>query len=439
TQLDDNASVTLDDKGNDDTSDDVITIDLAKNNSPDVTTVVVTLTPEGGQTTTVTYTKDENGQWTSDNPNYPANEDGTVTIDTDKLTPGSTVTAVAKDDAGNTQDKPSSVTVPNRYDVIIEGVNDDDRVINAEDAAGGVVVTVTPDPKSPFKEGETAKVTVTPKDGSGSKEYDAKLDEHGNLSVTIPKESKDGKAGIDDFNGKDVDIKVTPSDTSRKPKEFTDIHIDTNAPNTPTTTAKDTDGNGTNDTVVVDKDSLGDAQTVDVTITDKDGNEDTVTLTKGKDGNWTSDDPRITIDQGGNPTVNINLGETVSVVATDENGNSSDPAVVFVPGSTIEAVSVDSDALINKAEIESNKDIPITVVVKTVGTEGVSKVTVSIEGSDKTLTYDPTASDNTLVPKGTDENGNFIFTATVKAKELQTAAGDDLAGKVTAKVEVSSQ
>lgn len=137
TQLDDNASVTLDDKGNVDTSDDVITIDLAENNSPDVTTVVVTLTPEGGQTTTVTYIKDENGQWTSDNPNYPANEDGTVTIDTDKLTPGSTVTAVAKDDAGNTQDQPSSVTVPNRYDVIIEGVNGDDHVINAEDAAGG--------------------------------------------------------------------------------------------------------------------------------------------------------------------------------------------------------------------------------------------------------------------------------------------------------------
>src|SRR5699024_1031082 len=112
---------------------------------------------------------------------------------------------------------------------------------------------------------------------------------------------------------------------------------------------------------------------------------------------------------------------------------------VFVPGSTIEAVSVDSDAVINKAEIESNKNIPVSVVIKTVGTEGVSKVTVSIEGSDKTLTYEPTASDNTLVPKGTDENGNFIFTATVKAKELQTAAGDDLAGKVTAKVEVSSQ
>ncbi|OBW98844.1 hypothetical protein [Gallibacterium anatis] len=137
TQLDDNASVKLDDKVNDDTSDDEIIIDLAENNSPDVTTVVVTLTPEGGQTTTVTYIKDENGQWTSDNPNYPANEDGTVTIDTDKLTPGSTVTAVAKDDAGNTQDQPSSVTVPNRYDVIIEGVNGDDHVINAEDAAGG--------------------------------------------------------------------------------------------------------------------------------------------------------------------------------------------------------------------------------------------------------------------------------------------------------------
>ncbi|MFU2131117.1 hypothetical protein ACLRAC_01540 [Gallibacterium anatis] len=430
TQLDDNASVKLDDKGNDDTSDDVITIDLAENNSPDVTTVVVTLTPEGGQTTTVTYTKDENGQWTSDNPNYPANEDGTVTIDTDKLTPGSTITAVAKDDAGNTQDKPSSVTVPNRYDVIIEGVNDDDHVINAEDAAGGVVVTVTPDPKSPFKAGETAKVTV--KEGGDAKEYEAKLDEHGNLSVTIPKEDIEG------LDGKDVDIKVTPSDTSREPKEFTDIHIDTSAPNTPTTTAKDTDGNGTNDTVVVDKDSLGDAQTVDVTITDKDGNEDTVTLTKGKDGNWTSDDPRITIDQGGNPTVNINLGETVSVVATDENGNSSDPAVVFVPGSTIEAVTVDADALINKAEIDADKDIPVTVVVKTVGTEGVSKVTVTIDGG-KTLTYDPTASDNTLVPKGTDENGNFIFTATVKATDLQTAAGKDLAGKVTAKVEVSSQ
>lgn len=433
TQLDDNASVKLDDKGNDDTSDDVITIDLAESNSPDVTTVVVTLTPEGGQTTTVTYTKDEQGKWTSDNPNYPANEDGTVTIDTDKLTPGSTVTAVAKDDAGNTQDEPSSVTVPNRYDVIIEGVNGDDHVINAEDAAGGVVVTVTPDPESPFKEGETAKVTVTPKDGSGSKEYDATLDEHGNLSVTIPKEDIEG------LDGKDVDIKVTPSDTSREPKEFTDIHIDTSTPSTPTTTAKDTDDNGINDTVVVDKDSLGDAQTVDVTITDKDGNEDTITLTKDKDGNWTSDDPRITIDQDGNPTVNINPGETVSVVATDKNGNSSDPAVVFVPGSSIEAVSVDSDALINKAEIDNDKDIPITVVVKTVGTEGVSKVTVSIEGSDKTLTYDPQASNNTLVPKGTDENGNFIFTATVKAKELQTAAGDDLAGKVTAKVEVSSQ
>lgn len=436
TQLDDNASVKLDDKVNDDTSDDEIIIDLAENNSPDVTTVVVTLTPEGGQTTTVTYTytKDENGKgkWTSDNPNYPANEDGTVTIDTDKLTPGSTVTAVAKDDAGNTQDKPSSVTVPNRYDVIIEGVNDDDRVINAEDAAGGVVVTVTPDPKSPFKAGETAKVTVTPKEGGDAKEYDAKLDEHGNLSVIIPKEYIEG------LDGEDVDIKVTPSDTSREPKEFKGIHIDTSAPSKPETTAKDTDGNGINDTVVVDKDSLGDAQTVDVTITDKDGNEDTVTLTKDEDGNWTSDDPRVTIDQDGNPTVNINPGETVSVVATDENGNSSDPAVVFVPGSSIEAVSVDSDALINKAEIDADKDIPVTVVVKTVGTEGVSKVTVTIDGG-KTLTYDPQASGNTLVAAGEDADGNLIFKGTVKATDLKTAAGDDFAGKVTAKVEVSSQ
>ena len=431
TQLDDNASVTLDDKGNGDTSDDVITIDLAENNSPDVTTVVVTLTPEGGQTTTVTYTKDKNGQWTSDNPNYPANEDGTVTIDTDKLTPGSTVTAVAKDDAGNTQDKPSSVTVPNRYDVIIEGVNDDDRVINAEDAAGGVVVTVTPDPKSQFKAGETAKVTV--KEGGDAKEYDAKLDEHGNLSVTIPKEDIEG------LDGKDVNINVKPNDETRDSRDFIDIHIDTSAPNTPTTTAKDTDGNGTNDTVVVDKDRLDDAQTVDVTITDKDGNEDIITLTKDKDGNWTSDDPRITIDQDGNPTVNINPGETVSVVATDENGNSSDPAVVFVPGSTIEAVTVDADALINKAEIDADKDIPITVEVKTVGTEGVSKVTVSIEGSDKTLTYDPQASDNTLVAAGEDADGNLIFKGTVKATDLKTAAGDDFAGKVIATVEVSSQ
>lgn len=439
TKVNDNAKVVLNENDKDNPSDDEIIIDLAENNSPDVTTVVVTLTPEGGQTTTVTYTKDENGQWTSDNPNYPANEDGTVTIDTDKLTPGSTVTAVAKDDAGNTQDKPSSVTVPNRYDVIIEGVNDDDHVINAEDAAGGVVVTVTPDPKSPFKAGETAKVTVTPKEGGESEEYDATLDEHGNLSVTIPKERTDGKAGIDDFNGKDVDIKVTPSDTSREPKEFKGIHIDTSAPSTPTTNAKDTDGNGTNDTVVVAKDSLGNAQTVDVTITDKDGNEDTITLTKDEDGNWTSDDPRITIDQDGNPTVKINPGETVSVVATDKNGNSSDPAVVFVPGSSIEAVSVDSDALINKAEIDNDKDIPITVVVKTVGTEGVSKVTVSIEGSDKTLTYDPQASGNTLVAAGKDADGNLIFKGTVKATDLQTAAGEDFAGKVTAKVEVSSQ
>lgn len=432
TQLDDNASVKLDDKGNDDTSDDVITIDLAENNDPDVTTVVVTFTPKGGETTTVTYTKDEQGKWTSDNPNYPAKDDGTVTIDTDKLTPGSTVTAVAKDDAGNTQDQPSSVTVPNRYDAIIEGVNDDDRVINAEDAAGGVVVTVTPDPKAPFKAGETAKVTVTPKEGSDAKEYEAKLDDNGNLSVIIPKEDIEG------LDGKDVDIKVTPSDTSREPKEFNDIHIDTSAPNTPTTNAEDTDGNGINDTVVVDKDSLGDAQTVDVTITDKDGNEDTITLTKDKDGKWTSDDPRVIIDENGNPTVKINPGETISVIATDENGNSSDPAVVFVPGSTIEAVTVDTDAFINKAEIDADKDIPVTVVVKTVGTEGVSKVTVTIDGG-KPLTYDPTAGNNTLVLKGTDENGNFIFTATVKAKELQTSAGDDLAGKVTAKVEVSSQ
>ena len=432
TKVNDNAKVVLNENDKDDSSDDEIIIDLAEKNDPDVTTVVVTFTPKGGETTTVTYTKNKIGQWTSDNPNYTANEDGTATIDTDELTPGSTVTAVAKDDAGNTQDKPSSVTVPNRYDVIIEGVNDDDdHVINAEDAAGGVVVTVTPDPKSPFKEGETAKVTVTPKEGD-AKEYEATLDEHGNLSVTIPKEDIEG------LDGKDVDIKVTPSDTTRKPKGVTDIHIDTSAPSTPTTTASDTDGNGINDTVVVDKDSLDDAQTVDVTITDKDGNEDTITLTKDEDGNWTSDDPRITIDQDGNPTVNINPGETVSVVATDKNGNSSDPAVVFVPGSTIEAVTVDADALINKAEIDADKDIPVTVVVKTVGTEGVSKVTVTIDGG-KTLTYDPTASDNTLVPKGTDENGNFIFTATVKATDLQTAAGKDLAGKVTAKVEVSSQ
>ncbi|WP_230588082.1 hypothetical protein [Gallibacterium anatis] len=438
----------------DNKSDDKVVVTFPTD--PDTKEVTVEYTPKDGSgPVTVTYTKDPDGNWTSSDPKAPAVNNGKFEKPVSDLLPGSDVLVNAKDNAGN-EAQPEIVKVPQDFSANVEGVNPQagDNAINAKEADGGIKVTVTPDPDKPFAAGDTATVTVKAKDGTGTTEtYDAKVDADGNISVNIPKDpTTDGKKGITDFNGKDVDISVqvkpgTGSTTEEKEFKFDNVKVDLTAPESPK--VEKMDGNKVEITPPTD----GDVNSIDVVVTKPNGEQETATLTKDPEGNnWKSDNPNVPVtdtDSDGNPEITLKPGETAQIGVTDKAGNSSEPVTAFNPQSTVVSVSIDDDGVLNNEEINGvkdpktqeyttkPKDVPVTVAVKVPETEMVD--TVNVKVGDKTYTYssDPAKADsNTLQPAGTDKDGNQLYTANVPAGELKTAAGSETTGKVTAEVSV---
>ncbi|WP_413540266.1 hypothetical protein [Gallibacterium anatis] len=436
----------LDEGKPDDKSDDKVVVTFPTD--PDTKEVTVEYTPKDGSgPVTVTYTKDPDGTWKPSDPNAPKVVEGEegkgdkveLPVNT-TLLPGSDVLVNAKDKAGN-EAQPEIVKVPQAFGASVEGVNPQagDNAINAKEADGGIKVTITPDPDKPFTSGDKATVTVTPKDGTDPKTYNATLGSDGNFSVNIPKED------IEALNGKEV--KFEPKVEGKDPiAPIDNVKVDLTAPESPKVEKMD------GDKVEITPPTDGDVNSIDVVVTKPDGSQETATLTKDPEGNnWKSDNPNVPVtdtDGDGNPEITLQPGETAQVGVTDKAGNSSDPVTAFNPQSKVVSVSVDDDGVLNNVEINGEKDaqgqvttkpkdVPVTVAVQVPTTEVVD--TVNVKVGDKTYTYssDPAkAQDNTLTPAGTDKDGNQLYTANVPAGELKTAAGSETTGKVTAEVSV---
>ena len=161
----------------------------------DTKTVEITYTDEDGNEHPATLTKGDDGKWKSDNPDVVVNEDtGVATIAKDKVKDGSTVTAKAKDNAGNTGDDASAEAKPNSDDLSgkpeLTIAEADDGKVTATELNDGIQTEVKLQTNS--KAGDVVTLTITnPDDTTKTIEHTVTEDEAtaGKVAVTIPKEN----------------------------------------------------------------------------------------------------------------------------------------------------------------------------------------------------------------------------------------------------------
>ncbi len=226
----------------------------------------VTVTLPDG--TKVTGTADDNGNYTIELPQT--------------LNGGEELEVTATDKAGNTSDAATTTvtdtTAPT--EPTVNGVNSTDKAITGN-AEPGSTVTVT------FPDGTTATGTA---------------DDDGNYTIEIPDNVK--------LNGGET-VSVTATDKDGNTSNPTSVTVaDTTAPTTPTI----------NDIHHGDTQISGHAEPGStVTVTFPDGT--TATGTADDQGNYIIDVPS---------NVNLKPGDTVTVTATDKDGNTSDLAEVTV-------------------------------------------------------------------------------------------------------------
>ena len=226
----------------------------------------VTVTLPDG--TKVTGTADDNGNYTIELPQT--------------LNGGEELEVTATDKAGNTSDAATTTvtdtTAPT--EPTVNGVNSTDKAITGN-AEPGSTVTVT------FPDGTTATGTA---------------DDDGNYTIEIPDNVK--------LNGGET-VSVTATDKDGNTSNPTSVTVaDTTAPTTPTI----------NDIHHGDTQISGHAEPGStVTVTFPDGT--TATGTADDQGNYIIDVPS---------NMNLKPGDTVTVTATDKDGNTSDSAEVTV-------------------------------------------------------------------------------------------------------------
>ena len=161
----------------------------------DTKTVEITYTDEDGNEHPATLTKGDDGKWKSDNPDVVVNEDtGVATIAKDKVKDGSTVTAKAKDNAGNTGDDASAEAKPNSDDLSgkpeLTIAEADDGKVTATELNDGIQTEVKLQTNS--KAGDVVTLTITnPDNTTKTIEHTVTEDEAtaGKVAVTIPKEN----------------------------------------------------------------------------------------------------------------------------------------------------------------------------------------------------------------------------------------------------------
>ncbi|STO38858.1 PUA domain [Gallibacterium anatis] len=322
----------------------------------------VTGTAEPGSTVTV---KDENG-----NPigTATAGDDGKfdVAINPPK-TNGEDLTVTATDEAGNPSEpntvKADDNTPPNKPDNL--DVSDD-----------GTHVTGTAEPGS----------TVTVKDENGNPIGTATAGDDGKFDVAINPPKTNGE-----------DLTVTATDEAGNPSEPNTVKADDNTPpNKPDNL--DVSDDGTHVTGTAEPGST-------VTVKDENGNP-IGTATAGDDGKF---------DVAINPPKTN--GEDLTVTATDEAGNPSEPNTVKADDNTPPVLTVEDVATLTEGQAVEG----IKVTNATATDEDGDNVTITLEGTDanKYYAFNPQTGDITLTAEGAKQvnEGKPLPEFTVKADD----------------------
>ena len=295
-----------------------------------------------------------------------AGQDGNFSVPVSGLKEGDTVSVTATDDAGNTSN-PTSVTVGKGTDTTAPSA----PVVNPV-KAGTTAVTGT------AEAGSTVEVTLP-----DSSKVSAKADQDGNFSVPV--------SGLKEGDT----VSVTATDDAGNTSNPTSVTVgkgtDTTAPSAPVVNPVKA---GT--TAVTGTAEAG--STVEVTLPDS----SKVSAKADQDGNFSV------------PVSGLKEGDTVSVTATDDAGNTSNPTSVTV-GKGTDTIAPDAPVVNTDLTGKAGTRTPIDVIA-----EPGSKV----ELFDK---------DGNKIGEATaDETGLAVVVPTVNIPEGSvTARATDLAGNVS--------
>ena len=370
-----NTTTAVDNSGNIDTTAPALSLDPQTDGSdttptisgstdlPPGSTVTIVVTDSAGNTQTIDAIVDENG-------------DFSVDVQT-PLTEGEyTVEASATDEAGNT----TTVTE--------NGGNIDTQAptISLEPLGTGNDSTPLISGTTSLEGGSTVTLTVTDSAGN-SQTFTATVDANGEFSADVPAELTDG----------DYTVEATATDAAGNSASTSQTGtVDINAPSL--TLAPLGDDNDTTPTISGTTD-LPAGSTVTLSVTDALGNTQTFTATVDGSGNFSVDVP--------NPLAE---GEySVTATATDANGNT---ATATETGGNIDITS----PLVNLDAQGSTNDTTPTISGNTDQAPGSSVSITVTDSAGNTQTFDAMVeNDGTFSVDVPAElaDGNFTVTATV--------------------------
>ena len=450
----------------------------------DTKTVEITYTDEDGNEHPATLTKGDDGKWKSDNPDVVVNEDtGVATIDKNKVKDGSTVTAKAKDNAGNTSDESKDSAkddVENPPSIAIAEA--EDGFVNAKELSDNVQSVVT------LPEGTEADavvtVTITLKDGTPSQVTHTVTAEEataGKVNLDLPKENfgTNGEYTVgvaiqpagstSSVKGNDVNFTVDKGipgdvdnngeagngDTNSNTKDGAPIVTIEDGNGDEYINAKELEDGVTTKVTIPANTEVGDKITL--TVTDPNGNKSEVTYTVTKD-DVDNGSAKVTIPTDKVPSEGA---YTVTAKVTDPAGNSSaesTPAGFTVdktaPAAPTVTANDDGSMTIAPPADEDTKTVEITYTGEdgnehpatlTKGDDGKWKsdnpdVVVDKDTGVATIAKDKVKDGSTVTAKAKDNAGNTGDDASAEARpnsdelsgkpELTIAEADD--GKVTA-------
>ncbi|WP_334036445.1 BapA/Bap/LapF family large adhesin [Alteromonas macleodii] len=370
-----NTTTAVDNSGNIDTTAPALSLDPQTDGSdttptisgstdlPPGSTVSIVVTDSAGNTQTIDAIVDENG-------------DFSVDVQT-PLTEGEyTVEASATDEAGNT-------TTVNE-----NGGNIDTQapIISLEPLGTGNDTTPSISGSTNLEAGSTVTLTVTDSAGN-SQTFSATVDANGEFSADVPAELADG----------DYTVEATATDAAGNSASTSQTGtVDSNAPSL--TLNPLGDDNDTTPTISGTTD-LPAGSTVTLSVTDALGNTQTFTATVDGSGNFSVDVP--------NPLAE---GEySVTATATDANGNT---ATATETGGNIDITS----PLVNLDAQGSTNDTTPTISGNTDQAPGSSVSITVTDSAGNTQTFDAIVeNDGTFSVDVPAElaDGNFTVTATV--------------------------
>ncbi|WP_329505842.1 Ig-like domain-containing protein [Haemophilus parainfluenzae] len=337
------------------TANDDGSMTIAPPADEDTKTVEITYTGEDGNEHPATLTKGDDGKWKSDNPDVVVDKDtGVATIAKDKVKDGSTVTAKAKDNAGNTGDDASAEAKPNSDDLSgkpeLTIAEADDGKVTATELNDGIQTEVKLQTNS--KAGDVVTLTITnPDNTTKTIEHTVTEDEAtaGKVAVTIPKENvtTDGSYSVSVSQSRDGNA------TEGNEKTFT---VDARVPG-------DKDGNGEADDEgkpivhIEDKDD----EIINASDLNKDGKA-TATITFPENAGYSVGDTL---------TVTYPDGKTEDIVLTEDNIKNG-VKVTFTPlaageSNEVKAIVKDPQGNSSKEGIDTAKteeaEVPPTKIV----------------------------------------------------------------------------